>query len=490
MEIPTHPPPMTVRPCSGDAQDHAHTRPSDAPNWRDTLVGVPQGRSEPPSQPLNPYDPRVLPNSPTEAEGNRPAANPEHRVMRTTFQGQKRGTCSKTIPVVLQANNGQEITVFAIIDEQSTQTFLDSEIFSQLGVPKSNYEEAAYTMSTLARVSSKFSGVRVTGLKVRGISRDKWIELPPVLTHPGLPDTRDEACDPETVARFEHIAEYAQNFPELDYTLPVAILIGTDCGEAMKTTCYGNTFPFVHDTSLGWALVGPVAQDPPDPHKSVVLQTKCSSNANAALLSEPPCHLEHVASVRLLFPSQPDVFTRVKGDEELDISADDREFLRIVSDAIMVNEIGNLELPLPLKKDVPLPKNKLAIFMRARSTLNKLAKNPDVSNQCCDIMKSYLDLGQVEQLEDPINPTTQRDTENYLAVFPVPNKDKIRLVFDSSAKYYGRCFNDCLYRGPDVMNKLLGVLCRFRKEDVGYEADPLAFFRPVSPFVARLTHIM
>ena len=471
MEIPTQPPFTTVRPWNGNAQGQTQERPSDTPNWRDPPVEFPHDRSRPPNQALNPYDPNTIPNPPNEAMVNQPMTDLDHRVMRTTFQGQKRGTCSKTIPVVLRANNGHEVSVFAIIDEQSTQTFLDNELLAQLGITESNCEKSNYTMSTLAQVSSQFSGARLTGLKVRGLCRDNWIELPPVLTHPGLPDTRDEACDPETVLQFDHIEKYAKFFPELDYKLPVAILIGTDCGEAMKTTCHGDTFPFVHDTPLGWALVGPVKRCPIDSPKPVVLQTKCSSDVTSASLSDPPCHLEHVSSVRLLFPSQTDVFTRVPGDDELDISADDKEFLRLVSDSTKVNKEGNLELPLPLKEDVPLPKNKLPIFMRARTMLNKVTKNPELSYHCQEIMKSYLELGQVEQLDEPINPTTQKDTENYLPVFPVPNKDKIRLVFDSSAKYYGRSFNDCLYRGPDTMNKLLGVLCRFRNEEVGYAAD-------------------
>ena len=44
-------------------------------------------------------------------------------------------------------------------------------------------------------------------------------------------------------------------------------------------------------------------------------------------------------------------------------------------------------------------------------------------------------------------------------------------MFDSSAKYQGRSLNDRLYRGPDVANSLLGVLCRFRSDEIAYAAD-------------------
>ncbi len=48
---------------------------------------------------------------------------------------------------------------------------------------------------------------------------------------------------------------------------------------------------------------------------------------------------------------------------------------------------------------------------------------------------------------------------------------KIRVVFDSSAQCEGISLNDTLLRGPDLNNRLLGVLMRFRKEQVAVAAD-------------------
>ncbi len=48
---------------------------------------------------------------------------------------------------------------------------------------------------------------------------------------------------------------------------------------------------------------------------------------------------------------------------------------------------------------------------------------------------------------------------------------KIRVVFDSSAQCEGISLNDTLLCGPDLNNRLIGVLVRFRKEQVAVTTD-------------------
>lgn len=62
----------------------------------------------------------------------------------------------------------------------------------------------------------------------------------------------------------------------------------------------------------------------------------------------------------------------------------------------------------------------------------------------------------------------------YLPSFGVyhPRKpDQLRVVFDSSAEFEGQSLNKFFLSGPDLNNKLLGVLLRFRKEPVAFSAD-------------------
>jgi len=62
----------------------------------------------------------------------------------------------------------------------------------------------------------------------------------------------------------------------------------------------------------------------------------------------------------------------------------------------------------------------------------------------------------------------------------VNKPDKVRIVFDCYAKCNGTSVNENAYQGPDMMNKLIGVLLRFRKEPVAFMADIEAMLHQVN----------
>lgn len=82
-------------------------------------------------------------------------------------------------------------------------------------------------------------------------------------------------------------------------------------------------------------------------------------------------------------------------------------------------------------------------------------------------MQALLENGHAERAPEP-----ELNREYwYLPIFGVyhpQKKDRIRMVFDSSAKYQGVSLNDVLMKGPNLMNNLIGVFLRFR---VGVIAD-------------------
>ena len=96
-------------------------------------------------------------------------------------------------------------------------------------------------------------------------------------------------------------------------------------------------------------------------------------------------------------------------------------------------------------------------------------------------LNSYLQQGFAQQVpHEHLNNYTGPTW--YLPHHAVTNPhkpDKVRVVFDCAAKYKGTSLNDNLIRGPDLMNSLIGVLMRFRKERVVLAADVEAMFHQV-----------
>jgi hypothetical protein len=64
-------------------------------------------------------------------------------------------------------------------------------------------------------------------------------------------------------------------------------------------------------------------------------------------------------------------------------------------------------------------------------------------------------------------------------VYHPHKRDKIRVVFDCSATYENETLNKHLLQGPDMINSLPGILCRFRKERVAFACDIEGMFLQV-----------
>ena len=60
-----------------------------------------------------------------------------------------------------------------------------------------------------------------------------------------------------------------------------------------------------------------------------------------------------------------------------------------------------------------------------------------------------------------------------------PNKEKPRIVFDCAAQHLGVSLNSKVLQGPDLANKLVGVLTRFRLHQIALMAVVEAMFHQV-----------
>ncbi len=137
-----------------------------------------------------------------------------------------------------------------------------------------------------------------------------------------------------------------------------------------------------------------------------------------------------------------------------------------------MDELGNHWVaPLPFRYLTnPLPNNRDQAMKRLNGLQRTLQRKPEMAKHFVEFMHNMF-INKHAEIAPPLQPEEECW---YLPIFGVyhPMKPgKIRVVFDSSAQCVGISLNDTLLCGPDLNNRLIGVLVRFRKEQVAVTTD-------------------
>lgn len=377
-------------------------------------------------------------------------------------------SCSKTVLVTLENRKrpGIYLKCYCIIDEQSSSCFATSAVARHFGITTPSID---YYLNTLSGYQNKFTGVELTDFFIKGVGEKKGFYLPKMVTNDSIVNNRDEIASPQIVAAHPHVAHLSKYFNEVDESAGIMLLLGRDCGAAMRTKCHGHKAPYAHHTSLGWALVGQTCIQESVPPQMSVMRVNYHES-----LKIQPCFTEPA-----LKPLNPrNIFEECSNDEHSFLSQNEQRFINIVSDNISVDKDRHIVIPLPFKScKHPMPDNRHAVYHRTNNTLQRMRDNKNKLEQCLNTMGKYIACEHVEKIPD--NEELPLPGKYWhIPVFPVthPKKGKVRIVFDSSAKYKGTSLNDQLLTGPDVLNNLRSVLLHFREAEVGFIADVESMF--------------
>ena len=277
-------------------------------------------------------------------------------------------------------------------------------------------------------------------------------------------------------------------------------------GEELKTSCTGA--PWAQKLKLGWTVSGQVCLnrvggpvhisanrttiDVPTPSWSRSNQDSRQpivDRGSPSCYETAPCPNHFVIKEEYAGGEQigPDVYHTTDDDNEVSLSQEDHRFLDVMKRTAHKNKQGNWEMPLPFRSsDVSMPNNRSQAVNRLNSLLQSFKRKPQLEKDYLAFMAKTLDRGHAARVppnELTVNEETNREKSAntdrsgrvwYLPHFGVyhPKKpDQIRVVFNSSAQFQGVSLNKELLPGPDQMNSLLGVLVRFRQEDVTLMCD-------------------
>ena len=141
-----------------------------------------------------------------------------------------------------------------------------------------------------------------------------------------------------------------------------------------------------------------------------------------------------------------------------------------------------------------LPDSSRFAYATLISLEKRLAKNPLYAETYRNQLKDMLERGVARQVSD-------KELQDYTgAKFYISHHDvmsprsvstPMRVVFNSSAKIKGGVsLNDCLAKGPCLLNKLLGILLRFRQNQFAFIGDISKMFHSIEiPIKDQMTHL-
>ncbi|XP_011860126.1 PREDICTED: uncharacterized protein LOC105557489, partial [Vollenhovia emeryi] len=246
-----------------------------------------------------------------------------------------------------------------------------------------------------------------------------------------------------------HVNDIGEGSPEIE------VLIGADHYASMLTGRKENLRCglVALETVFGWTLTGKVKEYEPS-CASLMVCTSMMAESNVTLLWD----------LELIGIREP-AFHKSQAERDAEVQ---QHFLRTVSKA----PDGRYCVSLPwIDEKKQIPDNFDAANQRLDNTLRRL-KSMDKVSQYDKIFQEWIAEGIVEEVpvEDRSNPGY------YLPHRPVIKPESLttpmRPVFDASCKN-GRApsLNECLTKGPNLIELLPSVLNRFRCGNIGVSAD-------------------
>ena len=102
-----------------------------------------------------------------------------------------------------------------------------------------------------------------------------------------------------------------------------------------------------------------------------------------------------------------------------------------------------------------------------------MKNNPELIQKYDDIITDQLNKGVIEKVGCESDSLIRHYIPHHAVVNPAKATTKVRVVYDASAKSKpeNKSLNECLYRGPILLQNLTGILLRFRLNKIALVAD-------------------
>ena len=359
------------------------------------------------------------------------------------------------LPVVEILINGR-YPVFALLDSGSTNTIMSERLAAKL--PPSD-KRVRFEMQTINSWSDK--EYQIMSISVSCLDGSNVQHFRDVLVDGEIPYARpDREID---LSEYPYLADLP--LPCVGRAVEIDILIGMDNAHVQipleVRTGPASNLPYATRSVFGWSLCGPVPGVSGAPKKVY---------SHFVKLEQINQQVENLWDVEVNY-----------GDEKSSWSSDDHKVIDLWSREMEFID-GHYCIPVPWKDGEPnMPNNEYMAMARLKNLVTRLQRTGLYDKY----EENLFDLVDKKYAE-PVPPdelTLDDGTVWYLPHHNVTSKskpDKFRIVFDCAAKYSGVSLNSECLQGPDLCNKLLHVLLRFRQYKFAITADIMSMYHMVT----------
>jgi hypothetical protein len=364
-----------------------------------------------------------------------------------------------------------KVLVYALLDSMSDICFVSTDVLSQVD---SSSASVTIKLATMTSSCSSISCKKSDKLLVQSFYGGPAIQLPSTFSRDYIPAERSHIPTPDKALRCSHLKDIASEIP-VEQQCEVGLLIGYNCPQVFipRSVISGlDHEPFAIKSDLGWSIFGKTGSQACSDavvtsHRVVTLPDNDDSSRSVAFALN--------SSVKEI--SSDDVVKALESDfvekhcEEKLLSQDDILFMSILDKGVFQEDSSHYSMPLPFKTRPCLPDNRKVAEDRLLVLKRKFQKDQEYCKEYVDFMNSIIDAGEAEKVSTCSSCKVGQMW--YIPHFGVrhPKKKKLRVVFDCSVKFQGSSLNDNLLQGPDMMNSMIGILLRFRKDQVAILGD-------------------
>ncbi|XP_028394495.1 uncharacterized protein LOC114518689 [Dendronephthya gigantea] len=376
------------------------------------------------------------------------------------------------LPVKVRHKNSDKLVdTYAFYDNGSDGCFITNTLKDQLEVSGTEITLKLGTMHGQSHVPSTI----VNDLIVTDTCHQNPIEISKLYSREFIPVDHRQIPTPETLSKCKHLAEICKEIPSYNPNLEIGLLIGSNCPialEPLRVIPCNREGPFAIHLRHGWTINGPIQISDETPHNTTVNRITIRQVERVKEILTPKSLLR---TLEMDFNDHAELNGKAYSQE-------DKSFLKRAEQDIQLID-GHYQLPLPFRNSDPrLPNNRQQATQRAYWQKKKMLSNEKYRHDYVTFVENLITKGYAEKiLTEQNSPTSGKIW--YLphhGLYHAKKPDKIRVVFDCSARYGNTSLNDQLLQGPDLTNTLIGVLTRFRQEPFAFTADIESMFYQVN----------